>query len=39
LPVAFEELAQFLFRSVEVEVSNKDVLQASCLRLKLSECG
>jgi hypothetical protein len=29
LSVYFEKLAQFLFRCVEIQVSNKDVLQAS----------
>jgi len=31
LPVYLEQLAQFVFRSIEVEVPNKDVLQANCL--------
>jgi hypothetical protein len=31
LSVYLEKLPQFVFRSVEVEVANKDVLQASCL--------
>jgi hypothetical protein len=26
-----EELAQFVFRSIEVEVPNENVLQANCL--------
>jgi hypothetical protein len=31
LPVYLEKFSQFVFRSVEVEVPNKDVLQANCL--------
>ena len=31
LPMYLEELAQFVFRSIEIEISNKDVLQANCL--------
>jgi len=31
LPVRFEKLAQLLFRRIEVEIPNKDVLQANCL--------
>jgi hypothetical protein len=31
LSVYLEEFAQFVFRRVEIEVANKDVLQASCL--------
>jgi len=28
LSIRFEQLAQFVFRRVEIQVSNKDVLQA-----------
>ncbi len=31
LPVRFEKLAQLLFRRIEVEIPNKDILQANCL--------
>jgi hypothetical protein len=33
LSVGLEQLPQLIFRSVEVEVPNKDVLQANCLCL------
>ena len=31
LPVGLEKLAQLIFRGVEIEITDKDVLQANCL--------
>jgi len=39
LSVRFEQLAQFFFRRVEIQVSNKDVLQARASGVELFECS
>jgi hypothetical protein len=37
--VYLEELSQFIFRSVEVEVPNENVLQANCLLVSYLSVG
>jgi hypothetical protein len=39
LSVYLEELSQFVFRSVEIEVPNKDVLHANCLGVSYLSVG